>query len=298
MNSDLTHLPQNKQDDLRQITAIVRQHCPQAGMIILFGSYARGDYRELKDLAPDRKSGHPSDYDILVVVNVVNAANQESDAGAAAQQQIENECIAAGLSATPRFIYHDLSYLNRKLEIGQYFFSDIVNEGKLLYGAEGIKLAGARELSAKERLNIAQEDFAEWFGSAKEFFEGYRFYHSKGYLKKAAFSLHQSTEAAYKAALIIFTGYLPDEHYLALLGRQASKIDPAFDARAIFQTDSELGYDAFTTLEYAYIGARYEKRYSVDATTVRYLADRVEVLLELTERLCDEKIAVLEKALT
>ncbi|MEJ2045260.1 MAG: HEPN domain-containing protein [Reinekea sp.] len=297
MNSDLTHLPQNKQDDLRQITAIVRQHCPQAGMIILFGSYARGDYRELKDLAPDRKSGHPSDYDILVVVNVVNAANQESDAGAAAQQQIENECIAAGLTATPRFIYHDLSYLNLKLEIGQYFFSDIINEGKLLYSAEGITLASPRELTAEERLEIAREDYEQWFGSAQQFFKKHKYCLSEGWPKQAAFDLHQTAEAAYKTALIIFNGYIPDEHYLALLGRQASKIDPAFDAQAIFQTDSELGYDAFTTLEYAYIGARYEKRYSVDATTVRYLADRVEVLLGLTERLCDEKIAVLEKAL-
>ncbi len=36
-------------------------------MIILFGSYARGDWKEAADLAPDRKSGNPSDYDILAV---------------------------------------------------------------------------------------------------------------------------------------------------------------------------------------------------------------------------------------
>lgn len=42
MNEDLSHLPPRKQDDLRRIAAIIRERCPGAGLIILFGSYARG----------------------------------------------------------------------------------------------------------------------------------------------------------------------------------------------------------------------------------------------------------------
>lgn len=290
MNSDLKHLPQNKQDDLQKIVAIVRKHCPEAGMIILYGSYARGDYKELKDLAPDRKSGHPSDYDILAILG------EEGNCGSQAWQLIVDECTEAKLSATPRFIHHDLHYVNRKLEIGQYFFSDIIGEGKLLYDAGTMELAERKELSPEERLQIAQGDFAEWFGSAEQFFEGYKFYHSKDYLKKAAFSLHQAAEAAYKAALIIFTGYIPDEHYLLILGGQAAQIDPAFDTKAIFKSDTEFAHDAFTELEYAYIGARYDKRYTIDETTVTYLAERVEALLQLTEERCNEKIAALQKA--
>lgn len=290
MNTNLTHLPKNKQNDLQKIVAIVRKHCPKAGMIILFGSYARGDYKELKDLAPDRKSGHPSDYDILAIIG------DEVNCGSQAWQLIVDECTEAKLSATPRFIHHDLDYVNRKLEIGQYFFSDIIDEGKLLYDAGTMELAERKELSAEERLQIAQEDYAEWFGSAEQFFEGYKFYHSKDYLKKAAFSLHQAAEAAYKATLIIFTGYIPDEHYLFILGGQAAQIDPAFDTRAIFKSEDEFTRDAFTALEYAYIGARYDKRYTIDEPTVTYLAERVEALLQLTEERCQEKLTALRNA--
>jgi uncharacterized protein len=291
MNTDLTHLPKNKRDDLQRIVKIVRQHCPEAGMIILFGSYARGDYKELKDLAPDRKSGHPSDYDILTIVE------DEEDCDSLVWQKIAEECAGAKLSATPRFIHHDRFYLNIKLERGHYFFSDIIGEGKLLYDDGTMELAKPKELSTEERLEIAQEDYAEWFGSAEEFYKLYKYSLSEDMLKKAAFNLHQASEAAYKAVLIIFTGYIPDEHYLSYLGSQAAKVDPAFDTRAIFTSGNEFERDAFTALEYAYIGARYDKRYTIDEKTVTYLSGRVETLLQLTEERCNEKIAALQTAI-
>ncbi|CAG5068988.1 hypothetical protein DYBT9623_01722 [Dyadobacter sp. CECT 9623] len=42
MKTSLSHLPENKQDQLRAQTQIVFDKVA-AGMIILFGSYARGD---------------------------------------------------------------------------------------------------------------------------------------------------------------------------------------------------------------------------------------------------------------
>lgn len=295
MNSDLTHLPANKQADLQQIRAIVRQHFPAVGLIILYGSYARGDYRELKDLAPERKSGHPSDYDILVVFEQAPYQTQEKTQ---AWQAIMEDCTHAGLSATPRFIHHELGYVNRKLELGQYFFSDVINEGKCLYRAENITLAAPRELSAAERLTIAQEDYDQWFSNAQQFFKKYQYSLSEGWPKQAAFDLHQATEAAYKTFLIIFTGYIPAEHYLVILSEQAAQIAPELDVKTLFQTDvdkddSGFHHDAFTALEYAYIGARYEKNYQIDAQTIAFLAQRVERLLDLVKARCQKKIAAL-----
>jgi len=93
-------------------------------MIILFGSYTRGGWKESMDLAPDRKSGHVSDYDILAI------SEEEGECDSLAWQEIVKACSRAGLSATPRFINHDIRFVNRKLEVGQYFFSDIVAEGE------------------------------------------------------------------------------------------------------------------------------------------------------------------------
>ncbi|MCU7926528.1 MAG: nucleotidyltransferase domain-containing protein [Candidatus Thiodiazotropha sp. (ex Dulcina madagascariensis)] len=67
MNQILGHLPEFKRDELKHIVSVIHQKSDDVEMIILFGSYARGDYKVEADLQPDRKSGHVSDYDILVV---------------------------------------------------------------------------------------------------------------------------------------------------------------------------------------------------------------------------------------
>jgi uncharacterized protein len=286
MKMDFRDLPQNKQEDLQRIVAIVREHCPSVGMIILFGSYARGDWREMKDLAPDRKSGHPSDYDILVITQ------DEEPCDSQAWQAITEACAEVRLTAIPRFIHHDIEFVNGKLERGQYFFADIVAEGRLLYNADLFELASQKELQPEERLQIAQEDFAEWFESSEQFQKMHQFCMDKGWLKKAAFNLHQAAEAAYKTFLLVFTGHIPNEHYLSLLGDQSAKIDPAF--QTVFQSKNSFERDAFTALEFAYIGARYDKRYTIDEPTVTYLAERVEALLRLTEARCHEKISALQ----
>jgi predicted nucleotidyltransferase len=67
MKKSLKHLPQNKQDELQKIVSAIHKNCNDIEKIILFGSYARGDYKEVKDLQDGRRTGHISDYDILVV---------------------------------------------------------------------------------------------------------------------------------------------------------------------------------------------------------------------------------------
>ncbi len=288
MNRDLSYLPQNKRDELQRIVGVVREHCPAVGMIILFGSYARGDWKERKDLAPDRKSGHPSDYDILVLTE------DESDCDSGEVHSINNACLDAHLSATARVIHHDIGFMNRKLETGRYFFTDIVTEGRILFDDGTLTLAEEKVLTPVERLEIVQNDFDHWFERACRFFEYYKMGMERQWLKEAAFHLHQATEAAYKTILIVFSNYIPDEHYLALLGGRAGEIDPAL--WELFQAKTPFEREAFTALEYAYVGARYDKRYVIDEPSLIYLAKRVELLLKHAEVLCRQKIADLRGA--
>jgi HEPN domain-containing protein len=149
-------------------------------------------------------------------------------------------------------------------------------------------------LTPAERLEIVQNDFDHWFERAYQFFEFYKVGIEKHWLKAAAFQLHQATEAAYKTILIVFTNYIPDEHYLALLGGRAAQIDPAL--WEVFQAKTPFEREAFTALEYAYVGARYDKRYVINEPSLIYLAERVELLLKRTEVLCRKKIADLRSA--
>ncbi|MFA6716628.1 MAG: hypothetical protein WCS27_14705, partial [Victivallaceae bacterium] len=116
MKKTLAHLSDVKRNELKHVVSTVRDMCGDVEMIILFGSYARGDYKEEANLRPDRKSGHISDYDILVVTGQKATA---VDTGF--WRKIAMECNNAGLSADVRIITHDIQELNIKLAEGQYF---------------------------------------------------------------------------------------------------------------------------------------------------------------------------------
>jgi len=75
------------------------------------------------------------------------------------------------------------------------------------------------------------------------------------------------------------------------LGAQAAHVDDAFHT----SSDNEFEHKAFTTLEYAYISARYDKRCSIGERSMLYLAERVEALVRLTEEHYRKRIAALRK---
>jgi predicted nucleotidyltransferase len=141
MQTDISRLPEAKQRELEQITEIIRAQ-GEVEMVILFGSYARGDWREEKDLEPDRWSGHASDYDILVVVKEPQRA---ADAGYRRTLLETTNALKFSTHAHP--IVHDIDDVNANLEEGRYFFMDIKREGCLLYDSERYRLAEPRELS-------------------------------------------------------------------------------------------------------------------------------------------------------
>src|SRR5687767_11369280 len=77
MRTDLSHLPETKRAELEHVVRVLVEEFEDATKltksptrkqgrilkIVLFGSYARGDWVE------DRVGGYISDYDLLVVVN-------------------------------------------------------------------------------------------------------------------------------------------------------------------------------------------------------------------------------------
>ena len=283
MKKTLSHLPGNKRNELKHIVSTIRRLCNDVEMIILFGSYARGDYKEEADLKPDRKSGDKSDYDILVVTREkASAVNLDL------WRKITQECESAGLSAYVRIITHDIQELNIKLAEGQYFYSDIRKEGCLLYDSGNFKLARKRKLKPEEQKRIARDYFEQWFESADEFYIDFKNAFKRGSYKNAAFHLHQTTEHSYKTVLLVFTNYAPREHLLRLLGRMVSKHNAAL--KNIFPQETREEQRLFDLLEYAYIGARYDPAFRICKEELEYLAGRVKPLLDLTKKICKAKI--------
>ncbi|MDD5728481.1 MAG: nucleotidyltransferase domain-containing protein, partial [Victivallales bacterium] len=68
MKESLSHLPEHKQEELKKLREIIIAMI-DAEFVILFGSYARGDWVEVKSIGEDGNLyEYRSDYDILVVV--------------------------------------------------------------------------------------------------------------------------------------------------------------------------------------------------------------------------------------
>ena len=165
MKKSLKHLPQNKQDELQKIVSAIQKSCKDVEKIILFGSYARGDYKEKKDLKPQQKTGHISDYDVLVVTEKKEATDEFVSWSGAEKLK---------LSAPVRVIAHDIQSLNISLAEGQYLFTDIKKEGVTLYDSKKYKLANKRKLKPEEKRRIAKDYFEHWFGIAEIFFKTFK----------------------------------------------------------------------------------------------------------------------------
>jgi predicted nucleotidyltransferase/HEPN domain-containing protein len=290
MRKTIEHLPKLKQDELTKIIATICQNCTDVEKIILFGSYARGNYKEKKDLAQNRKSGHVSDYDILVVtLDSITALDTNL------WHEIGEKCRNLKLSADPRILTHNIEELNNKLSVGQYFYSDITKEGIVIFDAGNFDFADRRKLSDEEIKKLQQEYFEHWFGLAEGFFELFEFSFAKIDANKhspsnglAAFNLHQASETAYKTILLVFTLYNPNEHFLAILGAECEKYFP--ELKNLFPKHSEEEKERFKLLEYAYLGGRYDPKYKISKEDLEILAKDVKNLLEITKRICKRKI--------
>ncbi len=279
MKRSLKHLPQLKQDELKKIVEAIHKNCADIEKIILFGSYARGDYKEAKDLKDDRRTGHISDYDILVVTEKKKSTDKFSS---------WNKTEKLKLTAPVRAIAHDIENLNINLAEGQYFFTDIKKEGITLFDSKKYKLANKRKLKPKEKQRIARDHFEEWFRSAIDFFTAFESMMSGERYKNASFQLHQAVESSYKTILLVFTNYNPREHFLWLLGQKTAKYHP--DLKTLFPKKNQKDKDRFKLLDDAYIGGRYDPDFRISKQDLVILAKDVKKLLELTEQICEQKI--------
>jgi predicted nucleotidyltransferase len=204
MKKDLDHLPPRKRRELARIVEILHEEFEeaQAGAtsekrrrgrilkIVLFGSYARGDWVD----ARSSHRGYQSDYDILIVVNQHKLTDE-----AAIWYKAEDRVMR--LTKAPfTLIVHTLDEVNDELAKGHYFFADIWREGIELYSLKGSKpLLKPRPLNAQQAYDAAKEHFEQRFPHAIEFLPVYQFCRERPNLKLAAFNLHQAVEHAYHA---------------------------------------------------------------------------------------------------
>lgn len=283
MKNTLDHLPEDKQEELNDLVSTIKK-LVRAEMIILFGSYARGDWVEDRYKEGGTTYEYKSDFDILIVLDTEGRA-----AGKGVGKKWRRKIRQNMNGGTPvSAIFHGFDYLNKEIEEGSYFFLDILKEGVLLYDSGNFQLSEPRQLSAKERRNKAEKYYKQWYTDANDFYFQFENAYKNKKFKIAAFELHQSAERFYQCTLLVYTDYKPKIHDLEVLDKTARQQDDRF--QSIFPRSTQEEDRLFKILQKAYIDSRYKLDYKVDPEDLEKLSLSVRKLKEITEISCKEKI--------
>ena len=272
----LSHLPQNKIQELQAITSRIIQ-TNLAHFIILYGSYARGNYKE----TPGLIRGKRSDYDILIAIE---NASQRSQLKADLEQAFKNA------DPSIQIIIETIQLVNACLAEEDYFFLDIKREGKILYDSQKFKLSGSLGKNPTQIREKAEKEFNTWYKNATTSLRHYEYAKNDHEFGKAAFELQQTIEMCYTAIELVFTNYKPREHMLVTLKNRVENLDPRILPALPRNTQEQK--ELFDHLDFAYIAGRYlgEDEFPVTKTQLDYWQQEAQKTLELTKIICQEKI--------
>lgn len=256
--------------------------------IILFGSYARGEWVE------DPVGRYFSDYDLLVVVNHDDLTDIAVFWEKTESQLLADISAGTTLRTPVGLIYHSMEDVNEKLRLGRYFFMDIIRNGIILFEEPGHPFTEPQPLSPEQALQETQDYFEEWFESAEGFLDTARYAAGKGRSKEAAFQLHQATERFYHCLFLVRTLYSPKTHNLNRLRDLAEELEPSL--KAVWPRETRFEKRCYALLRDAYVKARYSRSYRITAEQLDWIAARVTLLQSLVRTACEMRIESLAKA--
>ena len=300
MKKPLRKLPAGKRRELDHAVAILREtfaatvatrKAPRLRdgkilKIILFGSYARGDW------VHDPVGRYFSDFDLLVVVDHEDLTDLEF--WEAANERLLGEIATDSQLRTPvTFIVHSLDDVNQKLELGRYFFTDILRDGAVLFSEPGISFVKPQPLTPATALSETEEYFEEWMKSADELLETANFTRGRGFTKKSAFLLHQASEALYIGLMLVLTLHSPKAHNLVHLRKLTEPLVPRL--AEVWPHETKFEKRCFELLRAAYVKARYSKHYKITDEELAYLTQRIALLRDIVREACEERLVQLRR---
>jgi len=177
---------------------------------------------------------------------------------------------------------------------GQYFFTDIRNEGVALYELKGHRLAEAKPLTPKEAYKVAVKYFDFWHENSTRSFILHQDAMGRQFRKEAAFLLHQATEQTYNCLLLVLSNYTPSTHNIKFLRSLAEDLDRRLIDAWPRQHKQERS--RFELLKRAYVEARYSEHFEITAEELEWLGGRVQALQALVETICQDRLNALQTA--
>jgi len=304
MKNSLEHLPANKQRDLDRIVQMLFEEFEDAVgeptgsrklgrvlKIILFGSYATGRWVD----EPHTKRGYQSDYDLLIIVNQKELTDRAGYWGKAEDRLDREWSVSRRISAPVNFIVHTLQEVNDGLAHGRYFFMDVARDGIVLYQLDDSQLHTAKPKTPQAAYDMALGYFEKWFKLAVSAQMGFKFFHTNQQYEDAAFNLQQACERLYHCVLLVYTFYTPYVHNIKYLRTQAEKLSPRLIEA--WPRASRKEEAMFQKLKDAYVKSRHSDHFKMTEEEFTWLSERVEMLGEVVNELCQARLAELKAAI-
>lgn len=293
IEQSIAHFHRHTQQELIVLQEQILIQAPSTCMIILYGSYARGTH-VLWDERWDfgTHTTFQSDLDILVVTEKGEPWKQERKLGRSVNKKYE-AIFAERRHPSPQIIVENIHALNKALGEKRYFYTDVVKDGIVIYDNQKFQLAPPRDLSYREIKDIAQEEFDEVFPFGKEFLRhGYTDKECEQY-KMGSFQLHQACERFYYAVTLVFAHHKPRCHELIKLLAMTKRFSR--ELACVFPVDTPENFNSYDLLCRAYIEARYNKAFKVNAEQYEYMITYTEKMKEVVYRICTEQLAYYEQ---
>jgi predicted nucleotidyltransferase/HEPN domain-containing protein len=301
MKTSLDHLPAGKRRELafvvkvltdafaKQLSTRWSKHLKDGQIlkIVLFGSYARGDWVE------DPVGRYFSDYDLLVVVDNEKLTDMLEFWESAEKRLLDELASGQHLRTPVNFIVHTLDDVNEQFARGRYFFLDIAQDGIALLEVPGHPFAEPKPLAPATALEEAEAYFVDWMGSAAGFLRTAALIQTSE-PKLSAFLLHQATEHLYNGLLLVLTHYTPKSHNLVRLRGLAEPLDERL--ATVWPAETKFERRCFELLRAAYVKTRYSRHYRVTAEQLAWLLERVGILQGLVGAICAARIEALRQA--
>lgn len=302
MKTSLDHLPLGKRRELEHVLGVIKDEFRKAianrraegvkdGQIlkvILYGSYARGDWVE------DPVGRYFSDFDLLVVVSDEKLTDVLEFWEGAEKRLRADLASGANLRTPADLIIHSLDDVNDQLAQGRYFFADIVREGVVLFEEPEHPFVDPQPLPSEAALKEAEKFYLEHFTAGQQFLRQAQHAIDDDAPKIAAFDLHQAAEHFYNAVLLVATLYTPKSHNLVRLRNAAEPIDARLGE--VWPTETKFQKRCFELLRAAYVKARYSEHYKVTTEELAWMLERLNMLRNVVETICQARLIVLGAA--
>ena len=290
----IKHLEKESQEQLIALIGVIKKHIPKCSMLVLFGSYARGtevvfDKRIESD---GSRTTYQSDFDLMVVLPDAVRENKVIEIEGAICNAIEEEYDQLFLHkrhAPPQFIVERAFSLCENLKIHQPFFIDVIKDGIVLFDDATITLPEPKTLSYKIKKKVVEDYFNYSTCHAAMFITYAELGNKSGNYVSASFQIHQACEKYYRAIGMVFMNYYPKLHDLNKLVSRTKEFSS--ELATVFPCVTNFEQRAFKLLRDAYIDARYNIDFVVTKDDLAYMLARVDVLKDITHRICKERIA-------